>query len=196
MTSHIQTGVLLIPTIPYLTDSAEDLRNMVEATKGSGADFILFGGGITIRDLQGKWFLSHLKEIYSELIEKYEDLFNFKYNPDFYNGNYETQRSYSKVVNQQLLDLCREYGMNYRIKRFIPDDFRKVNYIIAEKFLNSAYKKQITGADWKTSFWAGHEIQNMKESIKDIAARDELHLIKNVNKQVENYLKENLANYQ
>ena len=152
-----------------------------------------FGGGVTIRDLQGKWFLNHLKKEYPDLIEKYETLFDFNYNPDFYNGNYETKRSYSKIVNLQLFDLCKKYNLNYRIKRYIPNDYRKVNYKIAEKFLNSAYKRQMTGRDWKTSFWAGHEIQNLKESIAEIASRNKLHLIKNVNKQVEDYLKKYIA---
>ena len=48
-TSYIQTGVLLIPTIPYLTDSFEDIENMVKTTSHSGADYLLFGGGLVLK---------------------------------------------------------------------------------------------------------------------------------------------------
>ena len=50
---HIQTGVLLIPLVPFMGDSAEDLENLVQSVKETGADYLLFGGGMTLRDLPG-----------------------------------------------------------------------------------------------------------------------------------------------
>jgi len=190
---NIQTGVLLIPTIPFLTDSDEDLENMVKKTKDSGADYLLFGGGMTLRDRQATWFINHLKQEYPRLVTEYEKLFDFSYNSDSYQGNREAQKNYSERVNMKLFELCKKYNLAYRIKRFIPSDFRKVNYKIAEKFLNSAYKKQMTGRHWMTSFRAGHEIQNLTVSVKEIAEKGQWHLLKNINMQVREYLKEYLV---
>ena len=80
----------------------------------------------------------------------------------------------------------------YRIKRFIPDDFRKLNYIISEKLLNHAYYLQMTGQIWSNIYWAGMNIQNLKESLAYIAARNELIKIRNVDRRIETYIMKNL----
>ena len=163
---------------------------MVKTTKEYNADYLLFSAGLTLRDLQARWFLNHIQKRYPRLITKYEDLYDFKYSDDSYAGNYNLKSAYSNSINQLLFNLCNEYNVNYRMKRFIPDDFRKVNYTIAEKFLNTSYKRQICGGNWKTIFWAGQAIQNLRESVVHIASRDELLSIKNVNKPIEDYLKQ------
>ncbi len=93
-----------------------------------------------------------------------------------------------KDVNLRLLSLCKENKLNYRIKRFIPKDYRRINYQIAEKFLNASYKNQISRKPWKKSYWTGHEVQNLKESLLAIIERDELDKLKNVDDQVEKYI--------
>jgi DNA repair photolyase len=191
-TEHIQAGISFIPIVPYLCDSDENLEAMVKNIKGSGADFILFGSGVTMRDLQARWFLKHLKERYPELIAKYEELYGFNYNPALYEGKYTPKASYSKKINKKILDLCEKYDLPYRAKRFIPNDFRRMNYIIAEKLLNEAYRLQISGNAWSTKHWAGMNIQNLKESIISIANRNELQKIRNVNNEIEKFIKENL----
>jgi DNA repair photolyase len=191
-TKHIQAGVSFIPIVPYLCDSDEQLEKMVKSIKESGANFILFGSGVTMRDLQAKWFLKHLKERYSELIEKYEELYDFKYNPESYEGKYTPKASYHKKINKKMLNLCEKYELPYRVKRFIPNDFRRMNYIIAEKLLNEAFKLQILGKVWSKKYWAGQNIQNLKESIVNIAKRNELQKIRNVNDEIESFIRENL----
>lgn len=187
-TRNIQSGVLLIPTIPFLTDSYDDLSEMAKRSRAGNADYMLFSGGLTLRDMQGKWFLKHLVENYPQLLNKYEALFKFKYDKNFYNGNYEPDKNYFRRINNKLFSLCKEHKLNYRIKRFFPNDFRKGNYQIAEKFFNASYKNQITGRSWKKSFWVGHDIQNLKESVLDVAQRKELDNLKNVDQQVESYI--------
>ncbi len=186
---NIQAGVLLIPVVPYLTDSDDDLTDLVKQSKENGADYLLFGGGMTMRDLQGKWYLQHLANRFPELIGKYEKLFQFNYNPESYNGTYEAGKNYSLKITSRLFELVEKYGLPFRIKRFIPEDFRKYNYIIAEQLLNLAHVDQMAGKDFANRFWAGQNIQILKESILEITKRDELKKIRNVNSDIENFIK-------
>jgi DNA repair photolyase len=191
-TKHIQAGVLFIPVVPYLSDADKDLEEMVKQTKESGADYILFGGGMTMRNIQAVWFLKHLKERYPELIDKYEELYRFKYSLNSYKGTYVPKRSYCLKIHKKLFALCERYNMAYRIKRFIPDDFRRENYIIAESLLNKAYKLQMLGKAWSNLHWAGQNIQNLKESIVEVAKRGDLQKIRNVNEEIETIIKERI----
>ncbi len=191
-TEHIQAGVLLIPVVPCLCDSDENLGEMAEKAAESGADYLLFSGGMTMRDLQALWFTKHLKEKYPEFLRAYEDLYQFRYNPGSYEGTYEPRRGYTLKINRKMLSLCEKHRLPYRIKRFIPDDYRRENYLIAEKLLNEAYRLQISGKTWTNIFWAGMNIQNLRESIADIAGRNELHKIRNVNDEIESLIRESI----
>ena len=191
-TKHIQTGIFLIPVIPFLCDSDAELENMIRSSREIQSDYILFGGAMTMRDSQALCYLKHLKQNYPELIEKYEELYGFKYNPDIYNGVYGAKRSYNLMINRKLFSLCKKHELPYRIKRFIPDDFRKINYMVSEKLLNHSYYLQMTGKAWSNIHWAGMNIQNLKESIEDIAKRNELRKIRNVDSRIEAYILENL----
>ncbi|GAH98347.1 unnamed protein product [marine sediment metagenome] len=75
----IQAGVNFIPIVPFLGDSEENTGKIALATKEAGADFILFGGGMTLRDNQASWFLKRLSEEFPQLVEKYEELYQSKY---------------------------------------------------------------------------------------------------------------------
>jgi len=97
---------LLIPLVPYLGDSNEDLERLVQSTKDSGADYLLFGWGMTFQDRQAQWFLKYLSGSFPELIPKYEQLYGFSYNPEQYNGNYTPQLDYSMPKHRKLFELC------------------------------------------------------------------------------------------
>ena len=191
-TKHVQVGVWLMPVVPFLTDSDSEIESVVRASKGAGADFVLFGGGMTMRDIQANWFLKHLQEKYQTLIRDYEELYQFKYNPEIYIGQYEPSKKYSAAVTKKFLAIAEKYQMPVRMKRYIPQDYRKLNYIIAEKLLNEAYQLQANGKSWTNTFWAGQNIQNLKESIRDIDKRNELTKIRNVNDKVESFVREQL----
>jgi hypothetical protein len=82
--------------------------------------------------------------------------------------------------------------MPYRIGRYIPDDFRANNYIIAEKLLDQAYELMVTGKAWTGLHWAGMNVQNLKEPIGDVATRNELRKIRNVDESIEAFILEEL----
>jgi DNA repair photolyase len=192
---NIQTGVLLMPVIPFLCDDEYNLREMVRKAKEAGADYILFGGGMTMRDMQALWFLKHVKEQYPEYITNYEEEYHFEYNPEKYTGSYVTSQKYYKKINQLLLESCERYGISYRIKRYIPDDYRKFNYLIAERMLNQAYRVQMMGNESKSLFWTGMNIQILKESVVEMNKRNELGRIKGINKELKEYIEKYIKKY-
>ncbi len=181
-----QVGVNFMPIVPFLGDSDEQLETMVKSIKDAGADYVLFGPGMTMRDNQAVWFFKRLKEEHPEVVKKYLEIYNAKLTPENgYIGNYGPNKTYAKKINKKMFRLCEKYNLNYRMKRFIPDDFRKINYIIAEEFLNESYDQQSVGKPWSNLFWAGQNINNLKESIVEISARGELQQIRNVNPELE-----------
>lgn len=182
---HVQSGVFLIPVVPCLGDSDRDLEEMVKRAAEAGADYILFGGGMTMRDQQALWFMKHIAERYPELVERYEELYAFRYDPRSYTGRYTPKDSYNMMITGKFLALCEKYDVPYRIRRFIPGDYRSENYRIAERLLNQAYELMITGKAWTGLHWAGMNIQNLRESIVDVARRGELGKIRNVSGKIE-----------
>ncbi len=48
------------------------------------------------------------------------------------------------------------------------------------------------GKAWSKKYWAGMNIQNLKESIVAIAKRNELQKIRNVNDEIEEFIRKNL----
>ncbi|MHA1144730.1 MAG: radical SAM protein [Candidatus Helarchaeota archaeon] len=167
----IQVGTNFIPIIPLLEDSPENMEEIVRRTKEAGADFILFGAGMTLRDAQAKFFLEKLQQAFPNLLEEFKSL---------YRTGTQAWPSWTSRINKHVFQLCKKYNIGFRLKRFIPHDFRKENYKIAQHLLNKAYINQILGKSWKKMHWAGMNIQNLKESIIVIAARNGLKAIKNV----------------
>ncbi|MFX1450321.1 MAG: radical SAM protein [Promethearchaeota archaeon] len=157
---EIQTGVHFMPIVPLLEDSDENLEEVVRRTKDAGCDFILFAAGMTIRDNQADFFKNKLKAKHPNLYDNFMALYS--------EGNIWPNLAYSMVINKKVYDLCKKYNLSYRSKRWIPKDFRRVNYIIAEKLLNESYELEILGKPDKQLQWAGLKMQNLNDSILNL----------------------------
>jgi hypothetical protein len=110
-------GVNFIPVVPFLGDDEKNMDEMVSGAKEAGADFILFGGGMTMRDNQAAWFMKRLNQEFPHLVEKYEQLYQGRYSPrEGYRGRYEPSRGYLRQVHRRMLGLCEKYGLKYDLK--------------------------------------------------------------------------------
>lgn len=176
---QIQVGVSFIPIIPFLGDSEENMEGVTSAAREAEADFILFGGSMTLRDSQAAWFMEKLSQKFPNLVTKYEEL---------YQGKYEPQKRYLRQIHRTMLGLCEKYRLNFRLKRYIPQDFRRQNYIVAQRLLDESYLSQMIGKTWTKTFWAGQNINNLRESIEDVARRNKLGKIRNVVPTIEEYV--------
>ncbi len=182
----IQAGVNLIPIIPVLADDEPCLREVVSETRKAGADFILFAGGMTMRDRQAEWFLRRLAEDYPSLLRSFLQIYDAEYSDDHgYQGGYEPNPGYAEPINRIMISLCKEHGLRFRVRRYIPEDYRKANYLIAQGLLDEAHLAQITGKPWTNLFWAGQNINNLRTSISELAKARQLRTIRNVGPGIE-----------
>lgn len=148
---------------------------------------------MTLRNTQADWFLQHLREARPEIYQQYANLYQFTPEGETYNGRYVPSGSYITTQHQKLLAFSQKHSLPHRIRRFIPNDWRKTNYTIAERMLNASYARQLVGQSWEKLFWAGQNIQNLKEPIEAVAARGELERINNVRGGIKQRIEQILA---
>ncbi|MHA1298542.1 MAG: radical SAM protein [Candidatus Helarchaeota archaeon] len=203
---EIHTGIFIMPIVPYLTDDDETLEEIIKRSKEGGAECILFSS-MTMRDFQAVFFLSKIEEKYPELVKKYNELYNANFSSEIailmksmqkgedvqekakklksiFECNYTPKMEYVKKINEKVVKLCKKYDIKYRLNRYIPKDYRKLNYIISQYLCDMAYERQIQGKYYNHLLWAGLNIGNLKESIQNIANRNELKSIKSVNDKI------------
>ena len=169
---NIQTGTYFIPIIPFIEDDDENLEEVIKQSKKSGADFVLFSPGLTLRDSQADFFFKKLKN------SKYKKV--LKPLLELYRGQIYPPSDYVRNLHTKLLHISEKYNMAIRVKRWIPSDYRKWNYKISELLLNKEYIDTLrTGKSNKTMMWAGLNLNNLEESILDVFRRGELSQLKN-----------------
>ncbi|MHA1793381.1 MAG: radical SAM protein, partial [Promethearchaeota archaeon] len=160
---NIRVGTNFMPIIPFLEDSEDNIEAVIKQTKRAGGEHVLFSPGLTLRDVQGEFFLKKVKKKYPELERKIRV---------FYHGQRKKREAWNDRLNKFLYETCMKHDLKVRIKRYYPKDFRGVNYKVAEILLNKAYIDKVKGKKWKSFFNAGMIIQDLNESIRIINERN------------------------
>jgi len=174
-TNQINVGVNFMPIVPFLEDSKENLENVIREIKAYGADYVQFAPGMTLRDNQKINFMEKIHIKYPELVFKFNEL---------YQQNMQANYQYVQEKNATLVELCKKFQLNIRLKRWIPNDYRQLNYKIAELLLNDSYINQIIGKSYTESQWAGLSINNLKKSILEYYNTGKLLQIENLTPQI------------
>lgn len=107
----IYTGVIITPVLPFLTDTEENIKQIINATAKAGGKYILAWMGLTQRDGQREYFYNQLMQKFPGLEKKYNKLYGLKYNCPSPNAD--------KLYNV-LLSYCKNYGIDIRMKHFVP----------------------------------------------------------------------------
>lgn len=178
---NIQTGINLMPIIPFLTDRKDDLERLVDQAVDHGADYILFAG-LSLRDRQKKHFMKELFPHYPDICAKLMGIYrdnSFPHNDPRY-----------RRTEEFLLELCDKKNINWRMKRFIPEDFRKYNYIISEMLFNRMYEYQVLGKPHHALSKIAEEINELPVSITSIPAISLQYANDILARRIENYLQE------
>lgn len=103
----ITTGVLMMPVLPYLEDTKENIEAIIRKTAESGGKYILSWFGLTMRSGQREYFYRKLDELFPGIKQKYISL---------YGEQYRCAVPHADELYQYLEELCRTYGISSKIK--------------------------------------------------------------------------------
>lgn len=108
----IFAGILLMPVLPFLEDSPENVVAIVEKAAESGARFIYPAFGMTMRSNQRDWYYNKLNELFpgQGLVEKYTKR---------YGTYYECRSPKAKQLWYLFKEECDRHHILYNMKDII-----------------------------------------------------------------------------
>lgn len=108
----IFSGVLLMPLLPFIEDTPENVRAIVKQTAQNGGRFIYFAPGMTLRDGNREYYYNKLQEIFPEqnLPQKYQNR---------YGTRYQCGSPRAKELWSIFTQACDEYGLLYKMQDII-----------------------------------------------------------------------------
>ncbi|MDE6469720.1 MAG: radical SAM protein [Eubacterium sp.] len=106
----IFAGVMMNPTLPFITDKPEDIRQMVYLAHKNGAKFIHTFLGMTLRENQRDYYYRQLAKHFLNLKDRYIKAYGDRYVCNAQNHNY----LFGIFKNE-----CDKYGILYDMKDII-----------------------------------------------------------------------------
>jgi DNA repair photolyase len=100
----INTGILLMPTLPYITDSEDNIKNIMQLAVDNGASYVIASFGVTMRDRQLDYYYKKLEKTFPGLKEKYVNKYGNKYSC--------RSENYTR-----LRQIYNEYSLRYNLKK-------------------------------------------------------------------------------
>jgi DNA repair photolyase len=142
----IQTGIWIMPFLPYITDSDENFESIIRAGVENGATFVS-GAEVRLREenIERTRLMKFLKRYFPELIPKYKRLYGNRVLPD---------ESYILEKQTKLVDLCKKYKINY-----LPHFY---NRKIALHFYGSGYGRSSKHAQILNYFFIRQLLRNVR----------------------------------
>ncbi len=77
--NNIYTGIVLTPVLPFLTDTKENIEEIIIKGKNAGAKYVLCWAGMTMCEGQREYFYNELDKRFPGLQEKYIKRYGNKY---------------------------------------------------------------------------------------------------------------------
>lgn len=153
----ITTGTCLMPVLPGLCDSDENLRNVVRWTAEHGGSFVL-AGGLTLSDQQRSYFLQALAETGPEWLELYQRSYPA--------GSYGIAGGQWLKTARRVRAFCQEFGIPDRLPRpVMPGERRAVSKRVVEALANRAYTLELENAPqarvwaYRKAAWAVEDLE-------------------------------------
>lgn len=105
-------GVLLMPVLPFVEDSPENVLSVVDSAARAGARFVYAAFGVTMRDGQRDYFLNGLDRAFpgEGIGEKYRKK---------YGSRYSCASPKAKALWEVFSARCRELGLLYEMRHIV-----------------------------------------------------------------------------
>ncbi|MFQ5979389.1 MAG: radical SAM protein [Candidatus Heimdallarchaeota archaeon] len=119
----IEAGGVMVPIIPFIGDTDENLEAIARRAKEAKAKFLIHGS-MTLKPGHKEEFLKTIAQHYPDLLPPYELMYAKSFSPDPKIYKYPSLRAH---------EFCKTYGVSDWIPRYIPDGQ------IAENLLGAAH---------------------------------------------------------
>ena len=113
----IQTGVTMMPILPFIQDNAENITAIVERAAACGATYIIPWIGMSLRDRQRAFFYRQLDRLFPGLRAQYERT---------YGDRYTCQAPNAPQLYALFEALCARHGIATRIPPYAPQAARQL----------------------------------------------------------------------
>ncbi len=107
----IPTGVLLMPVLPFIEDTLENVIGIVELAAENGASYILPSLGMTLRDRQRFHYYQQLDEQFPGTKEQYVRQFG---------GSYFAEARRANQLYEAIEEACCRYGISLTMPKYAP----------------------------------------------------------------------------
>ncbi len=104
----ISSGIFLMPVIPYISDSAEMIDDIIKKAKEAGAQFVIFGGMTLKEGRQKDFFMNVINKNFPQFKNDYERL----YTGDKWGS---ADWRYYKSLNKLFANIADKYSLPKRI---------------------------------------------------------------------------------
>ncbi len=109
----IYTGIIISPILPWITDSTENITELLQHAHQVGAKYALAWPGLTQRRGQREWFYDKLDKYFPGLKEKYIDRFG---------NTYECDSPNAEDLNKAYYQVCSKLRLATQMKFYEPVD--------------------------------------------------------------------------
>lgn len=108
----IYAGILLMPVLPFIEDTPENIIGIVRQAREAKAKFIYPAFGVTLRENQREWYYEKLNQIFpgEGLVEKYQKHFG---------NRYECRSPKARQLWKIFSEECQKAGILYNMKDII-----------------------------------------------------------------------------
>ncbi len=106
----IYAGILMTPILPFISDTPENILEIVRLAADNGARFIYPSMGMTLRDGQREYFYGALDKLYPGLKWKYLKAFG---------NSYQCFSPHHQKLSRLFQQECEHYGIAYQMADII-----------------------------------------------------------------------------
>lgn len=109
----IFSGILLMPVLPWLEDSEQNILSLIHHAHEAGARFIYAAFGMTLRDNQRDWYYAKLEKLFpgQGLSDRYRRQYGYQY---------KCSSPHASRLWEIFSQECERLNILYRMKDIIP----------------------------------------------------------------------------
>jgi DNA repair photolyase len=112
----ILTGVTMMPILPFIEDTRENVSAIIARARDCGARYIMPALAVTMRDRQRAYYYARLDELFPGLRARYERA---------YGGRYEAPSPRARELDLLVHELCARYDLPLHMPHYAPPEAPK-----------------------------------------------------------------------